>query len=229
MKSIRPNPAVTLAVTFATALATSLALTTPVAAQTAAAATVPSAAATQKAPEVLVRDLSNEVLETIRKDKSLQSGDLTKLNQLVDQKILPYVNFEKMTQLAVGRGWRQANPEQRAALTREFRTLLVRTYSGAVSQVSDHKVQLRPFRMNPADTDVVVRTNAVPSRGDPIQLDYRLEKTDAGWKIYDVNVLGVWLVENYRNTFASEINQNGIDGLIKSLTERNRSMDAKKA
>jgi phospholipid transport system substrate-binding protein len=218
------------AVAPAAALACALVLAAaPAAAQTAAAAPAPSAAAAQKAPEVLVRDLSNEVLETIRKDKSLQSGDLTKLNQLVDQKILPYVNFEKMTQLAVGRGWRQASPEQRQALTREFRTLLVRTYSGAVSQVRDHQVQLRPFRMNASDTDVVVRTNAVPSRGDPIQLDYRLEKTDAGWKIYDVNVLGVWLVENYRNTFASEINQGGIDGLIKSLAERNRSMDAKKA
>lgn len=195
----------------------------------AAAQTAAAAPAAQAAPDALVRDLSNDVLDAIRKDKSLQSGDLTKLNQLVDQKILPYVNFEKMTQLAVGRGWRQASPEQRQALTREFRTLLVRTYSGAVSQVRDHQVQLRPFKAAASDTDVIVRTNAVPSRGEPLQLDYRLEKTDAGWKIYDVNVLGVWLVENYRNTFASEINQNGIDGLIKSLTERNRSLDAKRA
>ena len=183
----------------------------------------------QTAPDVLVRTLANDVLDTIRADKSLQGGDTAKLNQLVDQKILPYVNFEKMTQLAVGRGWRQASPEQRQVLTREFRTLLVRTYSGAVSTVSDHKVQLRPFRMGAGDTDVVVRTNAVASKGDPIQLDYRLEKTDAGWKIYDVNVLGVWLVENYRNTFATEVNQGGIDGLIKSLVERNKSSEPKKA
>jgi phospholipid transport system substrate-binding protein len=189
-----------------------------------------AAAAAQKVtPDVLVRDLSNDVLESIRKDKSLQSGDPARLNQLVDEKILPHVDFEKMTRLAVGRGWRQASAEQRQALTREFRTLLVRTYSGAVSQVSDHKVQLRPFRAAANETDVVVRTNAVPSRGDPLQLDYRLEKTDAGWKIYDVNVLGVWLVENYRNTFASEVNQGGIDGLIKSLVERNKSLDSKKA
>ena len=189
-----------------------------------------AAAAAQKvAPDVLVRDLSNDVLDSIRKDKSLQSGDLARLNQLVDEKILPHVDFEKMTRLAVGRGWRQASAEQRQALIREFRTLLVRTYSGAVSQVSDHKVQLRPFRAAANETDVVVRTNAVPSRGDPLQLDYRLEKTDAGWKIYDVNVLGVWLVENYRNTFASEVNQGGIDGLIKSLVERNKSLDSKKA
>jgi phospholipid transport system substrate-binding protein len=181
------------------------------------------------APDVLVRDLSNDVLDSIRKDKSLQSGDPARLNQLVDEKILPHVDFEKMTRLAVGRGWRQASAEQRQALIREFRTLLVRTYSGAVSQVSDHKVQLRPFRAAANETDVVVRTNAVPSRGDPLQLDYRLEKTDAGWKIYDVNVLGVWLVENYRNTFASEVNQGGIDGLIKSLVERNKSLENKKA
>jgi phospholipid transport system substrate-binding protein len=187
------------------------------------------AAAQKVTPDVLVRDLSNDVLDSIRKDKSLQSGDPTRLNQLVDEKILPHVDFEKMTRLAVGRGWRQASAEQRQALVREFRTLLVRTYSGAVSQVSDHKVQLRPFRAAANETDVVVRTNAVPSRGDPLQLDYRLEKTDAGWKIYDVNVLGVWLVENYRNTFASEVNQGGIDGLIKSLVERNKSLDSKKA
>jgi phospholipid transport system substrate-binding protein len=192
----------------------------------AAASAAPSA---QTAPDVLVKSLASDVLDTIRADKSLQSGDPAKLNQLVDTKILPYVNFEKMTQLAVGRGWRQATPEQRQALTREFRTLLVRTYSGAVSQVRDHQVQLRPFRMAAADTDVVVRTNAVASRGDPIQIDYRLEKTDAGWKIYDVNILGVWLVENYRNAFATEISQGGVDGLIKSLVERNKSFEAKKA
>lgn len=179
-------------------------------------------------PDALVRSLSAEVLESIRKDKALQAGDFARLQQLVDEKILPYVNFEKMTQLAVGRGWRQATPEQRQALTREFRTLLVRTYSGALSQVRDHQVKMLPFRPASAD-DVVVRTQIVASRGEPIQLDYRLEKTDAGWKIYDVNVLGVWLVENYKNSFASEINQRGIDGLIKSLIERNQSAAANKA
>jgi phospholipid transport system substrate-binding protein len=184
--------------------------------------TAPAAApATTGAPDELVRKLSTDVLDSIKKDKALQSGDFTKLQQLVDEKILPYVNFEKMTQLAVGRGWRQATPEQRQALSREFRTLLVRTYSGAMSQVQEHQVKILPFRPASQD-DVVVRTQVVAPRGDPIQLDYRLEKTSAGWKIYDVNVLGVWLVENYKNSFASEINQNGIDGLIKSLTERNR-------
>ncbi len=187
-----------------------------------------AAPAANAAPDELVKKLSTDVLDSIKKDKSLQSGDLGKLQQLVDEKILPYVNFEKMTQLAVGRGWRQATPEQRQTLSKEFRTLLVRTYSGAMSQVQEHQIKMLPFRPSNPD-DVVVRTQVVAPKGDPIQLDYRLEKTAAGWKIYDVNVLGVWLVENYKNSFASEINQNGIDGLIKSLTERNRSADGKKA
>jgi phospholipid transport system substrate-binding protein len=192
-----------------------------------ASAQAPAAAssAAAAAPDVLVRDLSNEVLATIKADKALASGDVNRVQKLVDEKILPYVDFQKMTQLAVGRGWRQATPEQRAALTREFRTLLVRTYSGALSQVTDHKVELRPFRAQPADTDVLVRTSVVASRGDPIQLDYRLEKTDANWKIYDVNILGVWLVENYKTQFASQINSGGIDGLIKTLTDRNRQLE----
>jgi phospholipid transport system substrate-binding protein len=177
------------------------------------------------APDVLVRDLSNEVLATIKADKALASGDVNRVQKLVDEKVLPYVDFGKMTQLAVGRGWRQATPEQRAALTREFRTLLVWTYSGALSQVTDHQVQLRPFRAQPGDTDVVVRTSVVASRGDPIQLDYRLEKTEAGWKIYDVNIIGVWLVENYRTQFASQINASGVDGLIKTLTDRNKQLE----
>lgn len=184
--------------------------------------------AANAAPDVLVRALSNDLLEAIRADKTLQTGDIARLNKLIDDKILPYVNFEKMTQLAVGRGWRQASPEQRQTLTREFRQLLVRTYAGAVSQVTDHKIEMKPFRAQPNDTDVLVRTAVVPSRGEGIPLDYRLEKTDAGWKIYDVNVAGVWLVENYRSTFSSEINQGGVDGLIKSLTERNRQLAGNK-
>jgi phospholipid transport system substrate-binding protein len=187
------------------------------------------AATTQSAPDQLVNKVSNDVLEAIRADKSLQGGDISKINQLVDQKVLPYVDFEKMTRLAVGRGWRQATPEQRTQLVKEFKTLLTYTYSGALSQISDHKVQLRPFRNAPTDTDVVVRTQVVASKGDPIQLDYRLEKGDAGWKIYDMNILGVWLIENYRNTFATELNSGGVDALLKSLTERNKSLQARKA
>jgi phospholipid transport system substrate-binding protein len=192
----------------------------------AATAQAPAAAGAAAAtPDALVRDLSNEVLAAIKADKALASGDVNRAQKLVDEKILPYVDFQKMTQLAVGRGWRQATPEQRAALTREFRTLLVRTYSGALSQVTDHQVKLRPFRAQPSDTDVLVGTNIVASRGDPIQLDYRLEKTDAGWKIYDVNILGVWLVENYKTQFASQINAGGVDGLIKTLTDRNKQLE----
>jgi phospholipid transport system substrate-binding protein len=192
---------------------------------TAGASSAQSPAASTAAPDVLVRDLSNEVLNTIRADKALASGDPNRVQKLVDDKVLPYVDFQKMTRLAVGRGWRQATPEQRTALTREFRALLVRTYSGALSQVQDHKVELRPFRAQPGDTDVLVRTNIVASKGDPIQIDYRLEKTDAGWKIYDVNILGVWLVENYKTQFASEINANGVEGLIKTLVERNKQLE----
>jgi phospholipid transport system substrate-binding protein len=202
------------------ALGASLLVTGVAAAQAPAAA--PSASL---APDALVRDLSSDVLGAIKADKALASGDVNRVQKLVDEKILPYVDFQKMTQLAVGRGWRQATPEQRAALTREFRTLLVRTYSGALSQVTDHQVKLRPFRAQPTDTDVMVGTNIVASRGDPIQLDYRLEKTDAGWKIYDVNILGVWLVENYKTQFASQINAGGVDGLIKTLTDRNKQLE----
>jgi phospholipid transport system substrate-binding protein len=198
----------------------------PLGAGTVVAQTAAQAAAMP--PDALVRNLSTDVLDSIRRDKALQAGDFAKLQQMVDEKILPHVNFEKMTRLAVGRGWRDATAEQRQALTREFRTLLVRTYSGALSQVRDHQVRLLPFRPASAD-DVIVRTQIVASRGEPIQLDYRLEKTEAGWKIYDVNVLGVWLVENYKNQFASQINQGGIDGLIKHLTELNRGAEAKKA
>lgn len=179
------------------------------------------------APDAMVRDLSNEVLNAIKADKALKSGDTGRVQKLVDEKVLPYTDFQKMTQLSVGPGWRNATPEQRSALTKEFRTLLVRTYSGALSQVSDHKVELRPFRAQPTDTDVIVRTQVVASRGDPIQLDYRLEKADGGWKIYDINILGVWLVENYKSQFSSQVNSSGIDGLIKALSERNSQPEKK--
>ncbi len=191
-----------------------------------AAAQAPSA---QAAPDALVRDLTTQVLDAIRADNSIAAGDIDRIQKLVDEKILPYVDFPKMTRLAVGRGWRDATAAQRDALTREFRMLLLRTYSGALAQVKDHKVEMKPFRAQPAESDVLVRSAVVPSKGDPIQLDYRLEKQDSGWKIYDVNVLGVWLVENYKTQFASEISAGGIDGLIKSLTERNRSLAGKKA
>ena len=173
-------------------------------------------------PDALIKQVSTEVLESVKADKSIKSGDLHKIIALVDQKVMPHVNFQRMTASAVGRYWRQATPEQQKRLQDEFKILLVRTYSGALAQVQDQTVQLKPMRSSPGDAEVVVRTE-VRGQGDPIQLDYRLEKAGSGWKIYDVNVMGVWLVENYRNSFAQEIGANGIDGLIGKLAERNKS------
>lgn len=176
----------------------------------------------QEGPEALIKQVSTEVIEMIKADKAIQGGDLPKLLALVDTKVMPHVNFQRMTASAVGRHWRQATPEQQKRLADEFKILLVRTYSGALTQVKDQTVQLKPMRPSQQDNEVVVRTE-VRGKGEPIQLDYRLEKTGAGWKIYDVNVLGVWLVEQYRNSFAQEIGNGGIDGLIAKLAERNKA------
>lgn len=178
------------------------------------------------APDALVRQVSSEVIDSVKADKSIQSGDLQKIMALVDSKVLPHVNFQRMTASAVGRYWRQATPDQQQRLQAEFKNLLVRTYAGALTQVRDQSVELRPMRSKPDDAEVVVRTE-IRGRGEPIQLDYRLEKSGESWKIYDVNVLGVWLVENYRNSFAQEISANGIDGLIAKLVERNKASAAK--
>ncbi len=175
-----------------------------------------------KAPDVLIKEVSTDVIDAVKADKSIQAGDVQKVIALVDAKVLPYFNFQRMTALAVGKNWRQATPEQQKALQNEFKTLLVRTYAGALAQVKDQTVQLKPMRSTPEDNEVVVRTE-VRGKGDPIQLDYRLEKGTESWKIYDVNVLGVWLVENYRNSFAQEISAGGIDGLISKLAERNKA------
>jgi phospholipid transport system substrate-binding protein len=180
----------------------------------------------QQAPDALVKQVSNEVLDAARADKSIQAGDVNKVMLLVEAKVMPHVNFQRMTSSAVGRYWRQATPEQQKRLQEEFKILLVRTYSGALAQVRDQSVQLKPLRAGPNDAEVVVKTE-IRGKGDPIQLDYRMEKADAGWKIYDVNVLGIWLVENYRNTFAQEISAGGIDGLITKLAERNKASAAK--
>ncbi len=179
-----------------------------------------------KAPDELIKQVSTDVLESVKADKSIKAGDVAKVVALVDTKVMPYVDFQRMTASAVGRYWRQATPEQQKRLEEEFKILLVRTYSGALAQVQDQTVELQPMRASPTDKEVVVRT-LVHGRGDPIQLDYRLEKASSGWKIYDVNVLGVWLVENYRNSFAQEIGANGVDGLIAKLVERNKSIAAK--
>ena len=179
-----------------------------------------------KTPDALIKEVSTDVLDAVKADKSIQSGDVHKVGLLVDTKVMPYVNFQRMTASAVGRYWRQATPEQQQKLQGEFKTLLVRTYAGALAQVKDQTVQLKPMRSSPEDNEVVVRTE-VRGKGDPIQLDYRLEKGADSWKIYDVNVLGVWLVENYRNSFAQEIGANGIDGLIAKLAEKNKAAAAK--
>jgi phospholipid transport system substrate-binding protein len=189
-----------------------------------AAAFVRPVHAADEAPDALVKRLSTDVLETIKADKSIKSGDVNKIMVLVDTKIMPNVNFQRMTASAVGPAWRQATPEQQQRLQEEFKKLLVRTYAGALDQVSDQSVVVRPFRGSPDDKEVLVRTE-VRGSGDPVQLDYRLEKTPGaagGWKIYNLNVLGVWLVDTYRSQFAQEINAKGIDGLIAALTERNK-------
>lgn len=177
-------------------------------------------AADNSTPDGLVRQLSTEVVDAVKTDKAIQAGDLGKIQALVDGKVMPHVNFKRLTSSAVGRYWRQATPEQQERLQAEFRTLLMRTYAGALSQVKDQQLAFRPLRAAPTDTEVVVQTQ-VRGKGDPIQLDYRLEKTDKGWFIYDMNVLGIWLGDQYRSSFAQEISAKGIDGLIKTLAERN--------
>jgi len=184
------------------------------------------AVAQEEAPDALVKRISSDVLASVKADPAIQAGDVNRIVALVDSKILPSVNFTRMTSSAVGRFWRQATPEQQKQLQDEFKILLVRTYSGALGEVKDQTVTFKPMRSKPEDTEVVVRSE-VRGKGDPIQLDYRMEKTASGWKIYDINVLGVWLVETYRTQFAQEINAKGIDGLIASLVQRNKSNVAK--
>jgi phospholipid transport system substrate-binding protein len=184
-----------------------------------------NAAAETRAPDVLVKEVSSEVLDAVKSDSSIRAGDVQKISVLVDAKVMPHMNFQRMTASAVGRNWRQATPDQQKRLQEEFKTLLVRTYAGALGQVKDHTISLRPMRSTPTDKQVVVRTE-VRGKGEPIQLDYRMEKTDAGWKIYDMNILGVWLVENYRSSFTQEINAGGIDKLIAKLAERNKASSA---
>jgi phospholipid transport system substrate-binding protein len=175
-----------------------------------------------KAPQDLIMEISTEVLNLVKSDKDIQAGNLQKVMTLVDSRVMPHVNFQRMTAAAVGRNWRQATPTQRKRLQEEFKILLIRTYSGALSQVKDQTIQLKPMRSSSQAKEVIVRTE-VRGSGEPIQLDYRMENSPAGWRIYDVNILGVWLVENYRNSFAQEINAGGIDGLINKMAERNRT------
>lgn len=184
-----------------------------------------AAVASEEAPDAFVQRITSESLNAIKSDKALRNGDIQKVMQLVDGQLMQHVNFRRMTALATGPAWRTATPEQQKRLQDEFKTLLVRTYAGALSQVSDQVVVVKPLRRGQDEKNTVVNTE-VRGKGDPIQLDYRLEKTPgqgSGWMIFDLNVLGVWLVENYRNQFTKEINAGGIDALIASLAARNKT------
>ncbi len=182
------------------------------------------------APDVFMQRLSNDLLEVVRKDPAIKTGDLQKIANLVDVRVLPNVNFQRMTSSAVGPAWRQASPEQQKRLQEEFKLLLVRSYAGALAQAKEHHtIVVKPFKGSVEENEVIVRSE-IKGGHEPVPLDYRLEKSaDApgGWKIYNFNLLGVWLVDNYRTQFAQEINAKGVDGLIATLTERNKSNSRK--
>jgi phospholipid transport system substrate-binding protein len=187
-----------------------------------AALVAPVWAQAHERPEVLIERLSGELIGLLQNDPDLRSGNIKRVNELVDEKLMPHVNFNRMTASSVGRFWRQATPEQRQRLQQEFKMLLIRTYSGALTQFTNQTLAMRPSRYRPEDKEVTIRSE-LRGRGEPIQVDYRLESTPNGWKIYDLNVMGIWLVETYRTQFAQEINVRGIDGLIETLAQRNAS------
>ena len=185
----------------------------------------PGVFAQDVAPDALAQKVTEEVLTLLRSDKDIQAGNKSKVYDLVEAKVLPHFNFARMTRLAVGAPWRQANPAQQQSLTTEFRTLLVHTYASAFSQYRDQVIDYRPLKMQAADTEVTVQSRIKQSGGgDPIEVNYSMEKTEQGWKVYDVVIAGVSLVQNYRSTFTSEIQKNGIDGLIASLTNKNKTL-----
>ena len=183
----------------------------------------PLAESIDSTPDGLVKTLVSDVMNSIKLDKDIQAGNVNKVMVLVDAKIVPYTNFQKTTQLAMGKNWSRATPEQQKQITAEFKTLLMRTYAGALTQVKDQTVTYKPFRMDPTDTEVVVKTQ-VMNKGDAIQIDYRLEKVGETWRLYDLNVLGAWLIEAYRGQFNNQISANGIDGLLKFLQDRNAAL-----
>jgi phospholipid transport system substrate-binding protein len=178
-------------------------------------------------PDGMVKTVTQQVIDTIRSDKSIQQGDINRITQLVNEKILPYIDFRRTTQLAMGRSWRTATPQQQEQVVEQFKMLLIRTYAGALAQVRNQEIQYKPFRANPDDTDVVVRST-VMNNGQPIELDYRLYKTPQGWRVYDINVLGAWLIQAYQQQFQEQIQQHGVDGLIQFLTQRNQQLAAGK-
>jgi phospholipid transport system substrate-binding protein len=183
----------------------------------------PALAAQALAPDALARSVTDEVLAIVRADKEIQAGNQKKMIELVEEKVAPHFSFTRMTQLAMGRNWRQADSEQQKRLAAEFRTLLIRTYTSAFAQYRNQIVEYRPPRMQPGDTDVVVQSVIRQPHGQPITVDYAMEKTADGWKVYNVKIEGVSLIENYRNTFNTEIQKNGVDGLIRALSEKNRA------
>lgn len=185
-----------------------------------------NAMAQQEAPDVLVKRISQEIIDLAKNDKEIQAGNQKRVYDMVESKILPYIDFPRMTSLAAGKSWKEATPDQQKQLTNEFRTLLVFTYSGAISQIKDQRVEFKPMRAAPDDTEVEVRSQVIQTRGEPIQLNYRLEKLASGWKIFDINVLGAWLVETYKGSFSAEITKSGIDGLIKTLADKNKKLAA---
>jgi phospholipid transport system substrate-binding protein len=174
-------------------------------------------------PDGLVKAVVTDVMSTVQSDKDMQGGNIGKITQLVEQKILPHANFARTTQIAMGRNWSKATPEQQKVITDEFKTLLIRTYAGAIAQIRDQKVQFRPYRGTADDTDATIRTQVI-NKGEPIQMDYRLEKTANGWKVYDINVLGAWLTEAYKGSFNTIVGQQGVEGVIKTLQDRNRQL-----
>ncbi|HPI60150.1 ABC transporter substrate-binding protein [Zoogloea sp.] len=178
------------------------------------------------APDALVKSVTDDVITIVRQDKAIQSGDTRKAVELVETRVLPYFDFAHMTRLAVGKDWKQASPEQKTLLTQEFKTLLVRTYSNALTQYRNQQIDFKPLKAKPEDTDVVVRTEVRQPGAKPVQIDYNLEKLADGWKVYDVLVAGVSLVTNYRDSFGQEVRTGGIDGLIKSLKDKNKQLDA---
>jgi len=177
-------------------------------------------------PDVLVKNVTTEVVELITKDKEIRSGNRTKLIQVIEAKVLPHFNFASMTALAMGQNWNKATPEQKKRLVEEFRTLLVRTYASALAAYSEQRFDFRPLRARPTDTDVVVNVRVIQSGAQPVPIDYSMEKTAAGWKVYDVMVGGVSLVANYRTEFNATVREVGIEGLIRNLQAKNHSLDA---
>jgi phospholipid transport system substrate-binding protein len=189
-------------------------------------AAVPAVHAQEVPPDQLVKTVTLEVVELIAKDKEIQSGNRAKLVQLIDAKVLPHFNFSAMTALALGQSWNKATPEQKKRLTEEFRTLLVRTYASALAAYSEQKFDFRPLRAKPTDTDVIVQVRVLQPGTQPVPIDYSMEKTSSGWKVYDVMVGGVSLVANYRTEFNNVVRESGLDGLIKNLSTKNRGLEA---